>query len=93
MKRFFAISIVTTLLSITHLYAQKMNTDTQIFHPDFRTLKVQVENDFMSPPIIHLNGNGRITIMFDELSDDMRYMQYRLVHCNADWQPSMLLDS
>ena len=93
MKRFFAISIVTTLLSITHLYAQKMNTDTQIFHPDFRTLKVQVENDFMSPPIIHLNGNDRITIMFDELSDDVRYMQYRLVHCNADWQPSMLLDS
>ena len=93
MKRLFAISIVTTLLSITHLYAQKMNTDTQIFHPDFRTLKVQVENDFMSPPIIHLNGNDRITIMFDELSDDVRYMQYRLVHCNADWQPSMLLDS
>lgn len=72
---------------------QPIDTKTQIFHPDFKTLKVQVSNDFLAPPIIHLNSNEHITIMFDELSNDVRYMQYRLIHCNADWQPSQLLDS
>lgn len=72
---------------------ERLDTRTQIFHPDFRTLKVQVADNFLSPPVIRLNSNERIVIKFDELSNDVRYMQYRLVHCNSDWRPSQLLDS
>lgn len=69
------------------------DTATGIFDPAFRTLKVEVEDNFMAPPIIRLGTNDRLLIKFDEIGDDNSWLEYRLVHCNADWQPSRLLDS
>ena len=93
MRRFFSLLFLSLICCTLNIYAQSVDTETKIFYPDFKTLKIQVADDFLAPPIIHLNSNEQITITFDEISDDVRYMQYRLIHCNADWQPSQLLDS
>lgn len=69
------------------------DTRTQIFSPDFRTLKVGVEDDFMAPAVIAAGGDERIVVSFDELTTDRSYLCYSLYHCNADWQPSMLLEN
>lgn len=74
------------------LTALALDTATQILDPAFRTLKVQREGDFMALPIIRLNSDEKITVSFDELTDDVSYLRWRLVHCNADWQPSQLLE-
>lgn len=47
----------------------------------------------MNPPVIMLNSRDYITISFDELTDDKSYLRYSLVHCNASWQPSGLVES
>lgn len=47
----------------------------------------------MSPPVITLNGSGRLNINFDIISEDADYLRYRLLLCNADWQPSRLMES
>ena len=93
MRRFFSLLFLSLICCSLNIYAQSVDTETKIFYPDFKTLKIQVADDFLAPPIIHLNSNEQITITFDEISDDVKYMQYRLIHCNADWQPSQLLDS
>lgn len=59
----------------------------------FRTMKVQKEGDFMAAPVIRLGSDERIIINFDEWSEDYSDLQYRLIHCNSDWQPSRLLES
>lgn len=64
-----------------------------ILNPDFRTLVVQKENQFMSPPVIQLGSGERIVVSFDEIGEDWSRLQYRLIHCNADWQPSRLIES
>lgn len=58
-----------------------------------RTLKVGKEGDFMAAPCIRLGSDERISINFDEWSDDYSDLQYRLIHCNSDWKPSRLLES
>ena len=58
-----------------------------------RTMKVMKESDFMSPPAILLGSDERIIVSFDEWSEDYSDLQYRLVHCGPDWQPSGLLES
>lgn len=93
MRRFYSLLFLSLLCCTLNISAQSVDTETKIFYPDFKTLKIQVADDFLAPPIIHLNSNEQITITFDEIFDDVRYMQYRLIHCNADWQPSQLLDS
>lgn len=71
----------------------KADTYTQIFDPRFHTLKVGVEDNFMSPPAIMLGSDQRLIISFDEIGDQYSQLQYRLVHCNADWKPSRLVES
>lgn len=58
----------------------------------FRTLQVDVEGIEMAPPIINLGAGDRIVVSFDELADDRSYLRYSLTHCNADWQPSQLVE-
>lgn len=69
------------------------DTSEQIFNPAFRSLKTSVENNFMAQPVIHLGSDEKIVISFDELTDEASYLRAMLIHCNADWQPSNLVDS
>lgn len=86
---------LTTLLIIAVglLTARGDDTSEKIFNPRFRTLKTEVEDNFMAPPVIRMGTYDRLTIKFDEIGEDNSYLEYRLIHCNADWQPSRLVES
>ena len=58
-----------------------------------RTMQVTLEGNPMAPPVIVLGSNDRLIFSFDCLEDDRSYFRYRLTHCNANWQPSGLVDS
>lgn len=73
--------------------ARGADTRQGILSPDFRTLIVEKEGDFMAPPVIRLGSGEKIVVSFDEIGEDWSRLQYRLVHCNADWQPSRLIES
>lgn len=68
-------------------------TETAVFNPKFRTLKVQAADDFMLPPVIRMGTHDTLVINFDEIGEDNSWLEYRLVHCNRDWQPSALVES
>ena len=69
------------------------DTMTGTFDERIRTLRVVANDDIFAPPVLFLNAPGSITVSFDHLADDREYFRYRLVHCNASWQPSGLVDS
>lgn len=58
-----------------------------------RTLQVYPERDPAGPPVIGLATSDRIVVSFDVLAEQRDYLRYELVHCNANWQPSGLVDS
>lgn len=64
--------------------------ETRTFSDRFRTIETHVEGRDLFPPIINLNTGEHITISFDEFTENVTYMQYSLIHCNADWRPSAL---
>lgn len=86
---------VITLLTLIGVAAVMcgMDTSVRIFNPRFRTLQVSSVDNFMGMPVIRLGSDDRLVVTFDELGDDYSYLQYRLIHCNADWQPSQLVES
>lgn len=59
----------------------------------FKTLKVSVEDDFMATPSIRLGSDQKIVVSFDDWSEDYADLQYRLIHCGPDWEPSSMLES
>ncbi len=88
-------TILIYMMMVATLFVVRgeVDTTTGIFDRRFRTLKTEVEDNFMSPPVIRLGTNDRILVKFDEIGEDNSYLEYRLIHCNADWQPSRLIES
>lgn len=70
-----------------------VNTSTAIFDRDVRTLKVTNPDNFMAPAVIRLGTSDRLFVNFDIIGESHEYLRYKLIHCNADWQPSRLLES
>ena len=92
-------NVITRLAALVFLAlvcrtaAADTDTQTEIFDGRFRTLTVNVDGDRLAPPVITLGGDARLVVGFDELADERTYLRYRIVHCDADWQPSALVDS
>lgn len=62
-------------------------------HPladDVKTLRVITNGDFQQLPVIDNTNNSSLEISFDILSDEQVFLQYRLVHCDANWVPDDL---
>ncbi|MDD7603967.1 MAG: DUF5103 domain-containing protein [Candidatus Limisoma sp.] len=90
-KRFASIIFVVAAMAAS---AQSLvDTSTQVFDSSFKSLKVAVEGNDYVAPVVLLGGDSRIRVEFDQISPEMQYLRYSVMHCDADWQPSMLVDS
>lgn len=89
LKRIF--SVFTLFCAVLQVFAA--DTMTGVFDENIKSLQVRLFGDDFAPAIAVLGTDDRIIISFDELSDDREFFRYSLVHCNANWQPSGLLDS
>lgn len=65
----------------------------EVLSPEIKTVTLRNPDNFMAPPVIRLDSDDRLILSFDILGDSHDYLRYRLIHCNHDWQPSMLLES
>ena len=70
-----------------------LDTMPGAFDERIRTMQMTHSANEYAPPVIIANSNDRMIFSFDHLADDRAFFRYRLVHCNADWQPSGLVDS
>lgn len=58
-----------------------------VYAPTVKTLQAVVNDDWLSPPVMKLNGDV-LHVSFDELSHNYHRYVYRLEHCEYDWTPS-----
>lgn len=90
MKQFYKIGICFLLLIIPEIaLAQKFRTEA--FSDKVKSLRVQVEGDWESYPVIQLNGGNRIEINFDLLGATQERLVYSTIHCDAEWRQSDLI--
>lgn len=93
LKKLILPFVVLVLTVVQCWGAERYDTRTQTFNPSFRTLQVKLVGNDYFPPIITSGLGDYIMISFDEISPDLSYLRYSLVHCNADWQPSDLVET
>ncbi len=75
------------------LCARPMDTLTGVFNERVKSLQVRLASDETAPPVIMIDTGDQLIFSFDHLAEERSYLRYRLIHCNADWQPSILVDS
>ena len=88
------ISLATcVLVALTAVSQGGVNTRTLIFDNNVRSLKVCLESNMYVPPVLMMNSDDRLVVNFDYIDYDVHYLRYSVTHCNADWQPSQLLEN
>ncbi len=93
MTDFFKRATVSLVVSALWMAVYPADNASSVFDPRFRTLRLVNPEVFTGMPVIRLGSDDSLIVSFDELGDDYSYLQYRLIHCNADWQPSQLVES
>ena len=88
------ISIVClALLTMAASAQSRVDTRPRIFDSNVRSVKVCLASNMYLPPVLMMGGNDRLIVNFDYLDYDVHYLRYSVTHCNADWQPSQLVES
>jgi hypothetical protein len=72
------------LLIVFPILAQR----NEIFNSRIASLQVIAGNDWLSMPIIELNGGAPVRIAFDDLTHEYHRYVYKIEHCEADWTTS-----
>ena len=88
-----AVIVPCCLMALTAMAQGVVDTRPHVFDNNVRSLKVFLENNMYIPPVIMLDGEDRLIVNFDYLGYDVHYLRYSVTHCNADWQPSQLVES
>ena len=64
-----------------------INPDT-IYNPNVASVTLFRTGNPISDPIIELNSSETLELSFDLLGTKNPFLNYTLIHCNADWTPS-----
>jgi hypothetical protein len=80
-------------MALGSLVVSGADTMTGVMSPAIHSLQLRPMGNEFSAPIILLNSNDYLDVVFDELSDNHSYLRYSLVHCDANGSPSQLVES
>lgn len=67
--------------------------DNITYKKNIYSVKLHEQSWELSPPLIRLNSDQRLMLSFDDLDGNLKNYSFTLIHCNADWEPSDLIQS
>ena len=67
--------------------------ENAIYNPSIHSVQLHPIRFEMGNPLIHLSFKDSLMLSFDDLSSNPQNYAYTLIHCNADWTPSELMES
>ena len=85
-------AIILMLAAISFL-TQAEDTSIHIYDSNVKSLKVAPISNMYFPPIYVMGSDDVLNVNFDYLDLDAQYLRYSVTHCNANWQPSQLVES
>ena len=95
----FLIMKKTLLLLALLLPSLSFSQDERLRYYDFvyldniKTVKFHIDGLLLSMPVVNLNTTTALELSFDDMDGNAKNYTYTVVHCNADWTPSNLIES
>lgn len=78
------------------LYGQNQEWKDHVFDPNIKTILFHPVNtqsiNVLEYPIVYLNKPDFLQLEFDEIGDQYKNYNFKLIHCNHDWKQSILND-
>ena len=82
-----------TLVCLATMAQGMVDTRVRVFDENVRSVKVCLASNMYIPPVLMMGSDDFLMVNFDYLDFDVHYLRYSVTHCNADWQPSQLVES
>lgn len=80
-------SLVNSIVCEGNNNVNKVLKDS-VYASTIQTVLLHKKNDQLSNPIIRLGFGERLTLSFDEFSDEVNDYQYDFIHCDENWYPT-----
>jgi hypothetical protein len=61
-----------------------------IYSKNIKSVQLFRDGWRLSYPVIELYSDLQLILKFDDLSDEIKNYNYRLIHCDSDWRPTNL---
>ena len=89
----FLFTVLCGMLLAGQAMAQAVNTLPQVLDSKVKSVQIAPSSNLYLPPIYVMGSDDVLNITFDYLDYDVHYLRYSVRHCNANWQPSVLVPS
>ncbi len=67
--------------------------ENYIYSENIRTVKLERSGLELTDPVIELGTPQQLVLSFDDLAGDLKNYSYTLIHCDASWRPSNLIEN
>jgi hypothetical protein len=99
MPHFFRISFFLLSSLVVHGQTADVQLEDYLYNESIKTVLLYPASDnpedprrLISTPLIQLDDERPLILEFDDLTADYRGFRAKLIHCNADWNRSILND-
>lgn len=89
----FSLLIITFTLSAEAKNVSGSNYGNDVFKETIKSVQLYQANDPLTQPIIQMGTDEYLTLKFDELNDVQADYSYTVLHCDAQWNESYLMQS
>lgn len=92
----FLLNSVFTFSQIDTTKDEYVNTyqlryEDWVYVPNIKSVLLYESSFLLSSPIIDFDGGQQLTLTFDDLDGETKPYYYTLIHCDAAWKPSDLM--
>ena len=75
-------------LSNNNIFPQQLKFKDYVYNDSIKTVILYANNNPLSYPIIRLNSNDKLTLIFDDITGNARNLSVNFIHCDENWEPS-----
>jgi hypothetical protein len=90
---FLSQKVYPSTLNRTSKYTTELEFRDLIYNQNIKTVNLYSDikrTSKIEPPVINIHSPNQLILEFDELYEDARYFQAKIIHCRWDWTPSDL---
>lgn len=71
---------------------EELRYEDWVYKDHIKSVRFHVDGLVLTQPIIDLGSDVALQLSFDDLEGGVKDYVYSVVHCNADWEPSVLAE-
>ncbi len=90
MKKVILLLIIIVISSGSSFSQFDIVYDDEVYDESIGAVEFRYRGQFTGFPIMNLRGNQSLLLSFDDFNDENRYLNCKVILCNADWTPSEL---